>query len=802
MQQTAFLGEHVMWGQLGHTGIVLALITSLLTAISFFMAERTQDLDKNWESIGVWSFRIHVVSVISVITLLFGIIYNHYFEYYYAWQHSSLDLPVYYMISCFWEGQEGSFLLWIFWQMFIGVILMWRAGLWRNRVVAVIMLSQFALVSMLLGVHIFGYKFGSSPFELLRHAMKDAPIFKMPDYLSKIKDGNGLNPLLQNYWMVIHPPTLFFGFAATIVPFAYIISGLWKKDITGWVKPSFPWILITSVILGAGIIMGGFWAYESLNFGGYWAWDPVENASLVPWLVLIAALHVLLIYKHTGNSLRLAAILTLTAFILVLYATFLTRSGILGNSSVHSFTDLGMSGQLLVYLLLFVGLTIWLMSIRWSNFPGSEQDEKVYTREFWMLIGSLVLLVSAFQVTLTTSIPVINKVFHVNLAPPANPIAHYNKWQLPMALLIALFTGAAQLMRYRKNTDKAWKQLLIHAGISLVVSVGIFFATQLREPLFFGLLFAACYAISANSSLLRDLWKGRVQFTGSAISHVGFGILLIGVLISSANKKVISINHLAQALNNEFSNQENAENVYLEKGKKVPMGDYLVSYVSDSQIWVNTYYKVHYEKIDSSGKQLEAFDLHPNGQVNRKFGLVSNPDTKHYLSHDIFTYVSSVPNTKDGPKFGNETIHALKIGDTAYSSSNFAILKDLKSNISDQTTDIKKVEVLVTALLEVHTLDSVFMVHPMYAIKQNSMYSYDAISPDGNYKFSFTSIDPKTGKITIRSYDRDRSNEFIIMKAIVFPWINLVWTGTIVMIIGFFIAWYRRFYENRKMENS
>jgi cytochrome c-type biogenesis protein CcmF len=151
------------------------------------------------------------------------------------------------------------------------------------------------------------------------------------------------------------------------------------------------------MVLGTGIIMGGFWAYESLSFGGYWAWDPVENASLVPWLILIAGVHVMIIYKHSGNSLSVAYILIITTFLLVLYATFLTRSGILGNSSVHSFTDLGMSGQLLVFLLIFVILSIVLMVVRWKSIPKSYKDEDIYTREFWMFIGSLVLVILRFS---------------------------------------------------------------------------------------------------------------------------------------------------------------------------------------------------------------------------------------------------------------------------------------------------------------------------------------------------------------------------------------------------------------------
>src|SRR6185295_2442076 len=187
----------------------------------------------------------------------------------------------------------------------------------------------------------------------------------------------------------------------------------------------------SAAILGTGIMMGGAWAYESLTFGGYWAWDPVENASLVPWIILIAGIHTNLVYNKTGRSLRTTFIFYLLAFILVLYSTFLTRSGILGDTSVHAFTDLGMSGQLLIYMASLSIPAIVMLIIFWKKIPTIDKDENVMSREFWIFIGSLVLLISAVQITFTTSIPVWNKIglpqffnkiykgFSDNWAPPA-----------------------------------------------------------------------------------------------------------------------------------------------------------------------------------------------------------------------------------------------------------------------------------------------------------------------------------------------------------------------------------------------
>jgi len=798
MNEVVFEGEQLIFGNLGHLAVVLAFGTSILATFAYFFASQNEN-NSSWKTIANSAFYVHTFSVLSIVGILFYIIHQHLFEYHYAWQHSSRDLPVEYMISCFWEGQEGSFLLWIFWQMVIGNILLRTAGMWKNPVMTIVMLSQIALTSMLIGVKIFGYKLGSSPFELLRVAMGNAPIFKQANYLSKITDGNGLNPLLQNYWMVIHPPTLFFGFATTVVPFAFAISGLWKRDFTGWIKQALPWGLVSVMVLGTGIIMGGFWAYESLSFGGYWAWDPVENASLIPWLILIAGVHVMLIFKHTGNALSVGFMLILATFLLVLYATFLTRSGVLGNSSVHSFTDLGMSGQLLVFLFAFVILALVLMAIRWKEIPKSPKDEEIYTREFWMFIGSLVLVISAFQIILTTSIPVFNKLFGSNLAPPSDVIEHYNKWQMPVAIIIGILTAVGHLLKYKKNKSDAIRKIGILAGLSLLVSIVLMFVFELTNWFYIGLLFSAVFAVIGNAALLKPLFKGKVQLIGSSVAHIGFGILLIGVLVSSANKKVISINQSGMQLNPEFDAQANMEHVYLEKGKALRMGDYEIEYRRDTSEWVNNYYQVHYKKIKPQSNEVEyEFDLYPNAQINPKMGLVANPDTKHYISHDVFTYVSSVPKDKNDSKFINEKSFDIAVGDTIVTNTGYVILKEINSNAKDSKVDASNLQLLIAAKLQVHTLDKVYESTPMYGIQNNGVVQFESVLDEARLRFKFTAVNPQNGKITIAVAEKDTSGDFIIMKAIMFPWINFVWGGTIIMVIGFTLAIIKRLQDLRK----
>jgi cytochrome c-type biogenesis protein CcmF len=362
-----YIGEHLLFGKLGHLFAILAFISALLASFCYFFAAKDNETSSSWKSLARKAFGLHAFSVLGIVAVLFYLIFQHYFEYFYVWEHSSKALPLRYILACFWEGQEGSFLLWTFWHVVLSFFLIRKDNKWEAPVMAIVSITQVFLTSMLLGIYIFDYKIGSNPFILLREhpEMSKMPFVGIANYLQKL-DGRGLNPLLQNYWMVIHPPTLFLGFASTLIPFAYAMAGLWKKRYTDWVKPALPWTFFGVMILGAGILMGGAWAYEALSFGGFWAWDPVENASLVPWLTFVGAAHVMLINKNNGQSIVTALLLTTITFILILYSTFLTRSGILGDSSVHAFTDLGMSGQLLLYMGFFVGLSIVLLVLNWK----------------------------------------------------------------------------------------------------------------------------------------------------------------------------------------------------------------------------------------------------------------------------------------------------------------------------------------------------------------------------------------------------------------------------------------------------
>lgn len=546
-------------------------------------------------------------------------ILNHMFEYHYAWRHSSTELPMKYIISSFWEGQEGSFLLWMFWIAALGMVGIFTLKNYEQPVMGIVAITQVFLGTMVLGIYVFGHKIGSSPFILLRNEMLDAPIFQRPNYLEFIKDGNGLNPLLQNYWMTIHPPVLFLGFASVTMPFAFAVASLLRKDWDGWVKATFPWALFSVAILGTGIMMGGAWAYESLSFGGFWAWDPVENMSFVPWLMVVAGLHMLLVYRYTKHSLVSTYLFFILGFGFVLYSTFLTRSGILGDTSVHAFTDLGMTGQLLIYMAFFivVGVTLLVIRVAKKQLPTVQKEEELWSREFWMFIGSLILLLSAVQMTFTTSIPVWNKIFGINIAPPEKVIAHYNSIQIWIGIIAALLTGFAQYLTYRSGklpSTFKWASysllgaLVLSIGIALAmdisftqqynidlskVSDSLFIKFPFISPYFFFLV-ASMYAILGNLGYLFLVLKGNLRLSGGSVAHFGFGVFLVGVLISQGKQQVISQNIQGIDFGKEFNNDDKRDNILLLRDSTLTMGDYQVTYTATKEEKPNTLYLVNY----------------------------------------------------------------------------------------------------------------------------------------------------------------------------------------------------------------
>lgn len=804
----------------------------MVASVSYFTAvqHKEEALRLSWKKLGRWAFVIQSAAILGVFFCLYVALYNHYFEYKYVWRNSSRDLPVSYLLSSLWADQEGSFLLWSIWQSVLGMVLMRTAKKMEAPVLAVMSLGQVFLSSMLIGIYILDYKVGSNPFLLLRLSEENQglPWVARPDYLTFVKDGNGLNLSLQNYWMVIHPPVVFLGFASTIVPFAFAFASLWTKEYKEWTRLVLPWTLFSCMMLGTGIMMGAAWAYESLTFGGYWTWDPVENGSLVPWLTLVAGLHTLLAYRSTGHALKSTFFFFFISFILILYSTYLTRSGVLGDTSVHSFTASGMDVQLLLYMAVFAVPAFVMMYLHRKSIPVIVKEESTYSREFWLFIGALILMIAAIQILFTTSIPVWNKILNgtglkslLNLtndiAPPSDGMFHYNKIQIWIAIVLGILTAVVQYMRF-KDTPRGelTKKLGMPTVVSLVLTGLIGWLGKIDYDAYgagflvaiYMMLFASVYAVVANLAYIFIGQKGKLKAAGASVAHIGFGLVLLGILISSAKKSVISIDRMGMldgGFFNEQSKENPRENLMLPKNFPVQMGDYHVTYAGDSLAAgdAKTYYLVRYERKDpKSGTTLEHFTLHPDAFLSNKGEqqLTPNPDSKHYLTKDIFTYVTAVPIKDEGPDTTQYTKHEIKAGDTVFFSNGLIILETLEPQPKNKNYVAEQGDLAVGAKLKVFTKNNEqYNLQPVYFIR-DSAFQYnipDTVSPLSLY-VRFSKILPKDNKIELEVKESSTFKDYIVMKALVFPFINVLWIGTLIMIVGFLMSIFQKVKALRK----
>ncbi|MEJ7740142.1 MAG: cytochrome c biogenesis protein CcsA [Chitinophagaceae bacterium] len=812
-----YTGEHLLPGRLGHFFVLLSFVASLVATISYFKSANANIREEaaSWKRLGRIGFILDGFSVFAVFSILLYIVATHKFEYLYAWNHSSRSLNFNYLLSCIWEGQEGSFLLWTIWHVVLGGILLKTAGQWEAPVMTVISFIQMCLATMIMGIYVFGSKIGSNPFLLVREFYQDAPIFSRPDYLSlgQMQDGQGLNQLLQNYWMVIHPPVLFLGFASVIVPFAYAIAGLWKKNYNGWTKAAVPWALFSTCILGTGILMGAAWAYESLTFGGYWAWDPVENASLVPWLVMVAGMHTLVIYNATGHSLRPTYLFFILSFVFILYSTYLTRSGDLQDTSVHAFTSLGMNWQLRIFVLAISVPSLVLFFKRFKAIPSIAKEESTYSREFWMFIGSLVFFLSALFIIIATSLPVINKIFHTSLAMGEDVEFAYNRIEVFVAILIGILTAVSQYLKYRNTTKQYFlKKIAVPTGISVVICllIGLFGNINYDKygPGFLAAihvaLFAAIYTVVSNAFYVWAGLNNKFKAAGASIAHVGFGLMLAGILISSSKKEVLSYN--TTGINLRFdpqSKEKSQENITLIKSIRTDMGKYHATYLnSDSTDRNGTmmYFRINFRKKDSA----EEFTLFPNLIRNTKGqeGFSNNPDSKHYWNKDIFSYISYADNMDKESDTIQFKSYPVDINDTIYYSNGYIILNKVVANPFNERYQFTAADTALMADITLVTKEGrEYKALPVFYVKDNQpRYILDTVFAQ-NVAIGFSRV-LNNKKIELQVKESNKLVPFVALKVYEFPFINVLWLGSFVMITGFVMSILRRVKLNRAMKSA
>jgi cytochrome c-type biogenesis protein CcmF len=505
------IGYLVVW-----LGALFAFVSMALYARSVRVAR--------WLKWARWAFIGAFLMILAAEGVLqYALIAGRY-ELQYVFSFSERALPLWYKIAGAWAGQEGSFLLWAIWTGLYGLLLMRTAG----RSEPWVMTVYAAIVLCLMGILAYQSPFAPVP------PPEDASSMPFPP-----RDGLGLNPSLENIWMTIHPPIIFAGFAALAVPFAYAIAALWRHEYQEWVVRVRPWAIYATTLLGFGLALGGYWAYETLGWGGFWAWDPVENTSYFPWLFMAAAVHGLMLQVNRGRMTRWNPLLCALPFLLFVYGTFLTRSGVLAEVSVHSFDALAKSalGILLLMLgggtLLTLGLWVWRFRLaQTSSTCQTGQTGWGFSREAAVRWGILLLILSALISLVGTSWPLIMKLIRgqpVSLQP-----TFYNQVHAPWVVAAAIVLAAAPMLRWSGMGLDDILQRLTKSWVMAVATGFVLFFLGFREPITLLVVVLLAFAAYANlGAIWRRVRTSRVTI-GGFLTHFGLAVGIIGLILSNA----------------------------------------------------------------------------------------------------------------------------------------------------------------------------------------------------------------------------------------------------------------------------
>ena len=823
-----------MLGTIGQLLLFVAFLASALSGAAYSIAARRAETAgaPGWKTLGRASWGVVVLTAAGAFALLAYLLFTCQYQYAYVYEHASNSLPWYFTLASLWEGQEGSFLLWVFYTGLVGgALLAWAPRDYEAPVMAVVAGCQFFLASMIVGLPLGPVEIGASPFTGLAEAFPEAPVFRAnPGFVPT--DGQGLNELLKNYWMAIHPPTLFLGFAMMTAPFAFAVAALWKKRYTQWVRPALPWTLFACAVLGTAIAMGGYWAYETLSFGGYWAWDPVENASLVPWIVGVAALHAMLIQKKSGRGHKAALILCVLAYMLVVYESFLTRSGILGDISVHSFVDLGLYNQLLIWMLVIAVAGFGLFAWRYRELPAPERESYTLSREFLMFCGVVLLSATATVIIVGTSAPILGLLFRDQ--PSAVPVQFYDNWTLPLAIGIAFLAGLGQLFWWNKmSVERVNRVLLKPIALSVASTVAVLFtAPFLQETvrleagaatgspmaeagmvggleslwavygqslLLLFLVFVAFFALYGNGFVLWRIARGNPRMAGGAISHIGFALMLLGIVASSGMSDALSVRGL---------NGETRDYFALTKGETRTIEGYQVTYAGPEPVEKGrTAYL-----LDVKGPEGEAFRLKPVAYKSSGQWF-QTPAIKTFFATDL--YASAAPRAMQTDLDNEDKVEGAEGGDappggqltmaegdsTVIGGGSFAIEfsgfnpQVPASRVPDST------KLAVAARVEVTNLETnvTRRLSPIYLIMQDRSQQYvQNTMKDWKLAIGFTGMSVDSGQAHLSVTGAEVAPEdWVVVRASVKPFVNVFWAGILILTGGFGVALVRRIRDLR-----
>ncbi|MFN7253318.1 MAG: heme lyase CcmF/NrfE family subunit [Anaerobacillus sp.] len=514
---------------IGNLSIYLALALSIYAFTIFILGIYKQD-QRLVDSGKAATLIVFILASISML-ILFTALGTSQFQFEYVAAYTSSDLPILYKLAALWAGNAGSLLLWTFFLTMYTAMVVYSRKMKNNPMapyVAAIMLANTIFFYLILG-------FVAKPFILL----DQVPI-----------EGRGLNPMLQDPGMLLHPVTLYLGYVGLAVPFAFAIAALIIKNVDAfWLKMTRRWTIIAWVFLTLGNVIGGYWAYMELGWGGYWAWDPVENASFMPWLTVTAYLHSVMIQERK-NMLKIWNIsLIILSYALTLFGTFLVRSGVL--TSVHAFGDSNLGAYFLIFMALAVIFSLYVLMSRYHLLKkDSGQFESFFSKESSFLVNNLILVGGTFAVFWGTIFPLVSEAVRGTKVTVGIPF--FNTVMSPILLALIFVMAVCPLIAWQRSTAKNLRDnFLIPALISLVI-VGLLVGLGLRAAypiIAFGIIsfmilthFLEFYrGVKARRKVTKEAYpvalywlmlKNRRRY-GGYIVHFGIAFMAIGIVGSN-----------------------------------------------------------------------------------------------------------------------------------------------------------------------------------------------------------------------------------------------------------------------------
>ncbi len=505
--------------EIGHFAVILALVIAFIQFIVPILGAHYHNT--NWIAVAKPAALLQFQFVlIGFLALCYGF-YTQDFSVNYIAQNSNSALPWYYRISAVWGAHEGSLLLWCLivalWTLAVSLFNHSLSPIFTARVLGVMGFVSFGFLCLLL--------FTSNPFERL---------------IPAAVDGNDLNPLLQDFGLIIHPPVLYMGYVGFSVAFSFAIAALLSNQLDStWARWSRPWTLAAWAFLSLGIGLGSWWAYYELGWGGWWFWDPVENASFMPWLVGTALIHSLAVSEKRGTFKSWTVLLAILAFSLSLLGTFLVRSGVL--TSVHSFaTDPVRGLAILIFLSIVIGGSLLLYALRASHIRSASSADKI-SKETLLLINNILLVTIAGAVLLGTLYPLLLDALglgKVSVGPP-----YFNTVTVPLFLFLAIFTGIGPLLNWKSDSLSNMKKrfLLVLYFIAFISIMFVCVVNGFSIQTLIGLACALWLVVSCFSLIkerlknrthkIRDFFKQPLSFYGMLLGHLGFAFCIAGVTL-------------------------------------------------------------------------------------------------------------------------------------------------------------------------------------------------------------------------------------------------------------------------------